>query len=206
MDVPSISFPDRALDPQAMPSTREEILNYHRRTGSIPTAFSATKPTLSVNPAFSFKPQLDPDSPSNIRKSWVSMTNRFSVMSTTSSFSSISSGTTRKVRQVFDPVLPDEILVRLGEQLTLVQSFDDGWCVVGREDSSFIQSAKSLFAKPPPPGEPGVELGVVPAWCFIKPVKGLRAERPMRTSSLGVVVNIEATGPDRDQVMSWSNF
>ncbi len=42
-------------------------------------------------------------------------------------------GATRKVRQVFDPVLPDEILVKLGEQLTIVQSFDDGWCVVGRE-------------------------------------------------------------------------
>ena len=55
----------------------------------------------------------------------------------------------------------------------VVNSFDDGWCIVGRD---------SVFKS----GE--VELGAIPAWCFMKPVQGLRAERPMRTSSLGVTV------------------
>ena len=94
---------------------------------------------------------------------------------------------------MFDPVLPDELVVSLGESLTLVQQHDDGWSIVGRD---------SVFN----PGE--VELGAVPAWVFLKPVKGLRAERPMRVSSLGVTVNLDAPpafGP-RDNVMSWSNF
>ena len=118
------------------------------------------------------------------------------------------SGSTRKVRQLYEPVLPDEILINLGEQLTVVQSFDDGWCVVGRENSSFVHTAKSLFKTTPEP-ENNVELGVVPAWCFLKPVKGLRAERPVRSSSLGITVNLDAPGfgnSSRNDLASWSNF
>lgn len=127
---------------------------------------------------------------------------RFSSMSGTSSISS-SSGPSRKVRQKFEPVLPDEILPVLGERLTVVQSFDDGWCVVGRENSTFVNTAKSLFKSQEPGGN--IEIGVVPAWCFLKPVKGLRAERPIRNSSLGVTVNME--GPSsRNEMISWSNF
>jgi hypothetical protein len=48
-------------------------------------------------------------------------------------------------------------------------------------------------------------LGVVPAWCFLKPVKGLRAERPVRSTSLGITVQMDA-GPARDSLVSWSNF
>ncbi|KAI0749469.1 hypothetical protein C8Q80DRAFT_626397 [Daedaleopsis nitida] len=120
---------------------------------------------------------------------------RMSTMSVLSATSSIGSGAgpaQKKVRQLFDPVLPDEIVVSLGETLTVVQRHDDGWCIVGRD---------SVFK----PGE--VELGAAPAWCFLKPVKGLRAERPMRVSSLGVTVNVDAPRANhRESVMSWSNF
>jgi hypothetical protein len=127
---------------------------------------------------------------------------RFSVLSGTSTVSS-TSGTARKVRQAFEPVLPDELLPSLGERLTVVQSFDDGWCVVGRENSTFVHTAKSLF-KSAEPGQ-NTELGVIPAWCFLKPVKGLRTERPIRSTSLGVTVNMD--GPtSRNELMSWSNF
>lgn len=127
---------------------------------------------------------------------------QLSLMSGTSTIST-TSGTTRKVRQKFEPVLPDELLPLLGERLTVVRSFDDGWCVVGRENSTFVHSAKSLF-KSQEPGEK-VEIGVVPAWCFLKPVKGLRAERPIRSTSLGVTVNMD--GPSsRNELISWSNF
>jgi hypothetical protein len=127
---------------------------------------------------------------------------RFSSMSGTSSIST-SSGPSRKVRQKFEPVLPDELLPLLGERLTVVQSFDDGWCVVGRENSTFVHTAKSLFKSQELGGN--IEIGVVPAWCFLKPVKGLRAERPIRNSSLGVTVNME--GPSsRNEMISWSNF
>ena len=73
----------------------------------------------------------------------------------------------------------------------VVNSFEDGWCIVGRD---------SVFK----PGE--VELGAIPAWCFMKPVQGLRAERPMRTASLGVTVTMEPDAGARNDVMSWSNF
>ncbi len=99
----------------------------------------------------------------------------------------------RKIRQLFSPVLPDELVLSLGEKVTLVKAFDDGWCIVGRD--SLIK-----------PGD--VEMGAVPAWCFVRPVKGLKASRPMRTSSLGVTVEIDA-GPgfsSREEVISWSNF
>jgi len=99
----------------------------------------------------------------------------------------------RKVRQLFSPVLPDELVLSLGEKVTLVKAFDDGWCIVGRDSTLKVGD---------------VEMGAVPAWCFVKPVKGLKASRPVRTTSLGVTVQIDA-GPgfsSRDEVLSWSNF
>lgn len=101
--------------------------------------------------------------------------------------------------------MPDELLLTsIGEQLRVVQSFDDGWCVVGRKNGLVLQTAKSLFKSPPLP-ENDVELGVVPAWCFIKPMNGVRVERPVRSSSLGITVNMERPTA-RDDLVSWSNF
>jgi hypothetical protein len=116
-----------------------------------------------------------------------------SVASTFSTVSSVFGGGGRKVRQLFSPVLPDELVVSLSEKLMVIKTFDDGWCIVGRD--SFLK-----------PGE--AEMGAVPSWCFIKPVKGLKASRPLRTTSLGVTVEIES-GPgfsSRDELISWSNF
>jgi len=112
-------------------------------------------------------------------------------MSTASTASSAFEGHKRKVRQLFNPALPDELVLSLGERVTVVQSYDDGWCVIGRD--SLIK-----------PGD--VEMGTCPAWCFIKPTKGLRAERPIRTSSLGVTVTLDGPGVPRDNIISWSNF
>ena len=101
---------------------------------------------------------------------------------------------TRRVRQLFTPILPDEPTLALGERVSVLRSFDDGWCVIGRDM---------------PYGQPGeVELGSVPAWCFVKPMKGLRSERPVRSSSLGVTVQVDLDGPQkpRDDIISWSNF
>lgn len=151
---------------------------------------------------------------------------RFSVFSATSSFNeSLSSSTAggagraiRKIRQVFSPVLPDELLITVGEQLMVFQSFDDGWCVVGRESGLLMPQPKGLFGGVRGSravfGHTGVgtesgsnvELGMVPAWCFLKSVKGLRAERPVRSSSLGVTVQMNQTGAERNDLISWSNF
>ena len=168
-----------------------------------PKPFTRTSASLSPS-AGALLPNLNSWEVPQTRNSFMSTKSysRFSSMSGVSTIST-SSGTSRKVRQTFEPVLPDELLPSLGERLTVVQSFDDGWCVVGRENSTFVHTAKSLFKSQEPGGN--IELGVVPAWCFLKPVKGLRAERPIRSSSLGVTVNME--GPtSRNDMISWSNF
>lgn len=168
-----------------------------------PKPFTRTSASLSPS-AGALLPNLNSWEVPQTRNSFMSTKSysRFSSMSGVSTIST-SSGTSRKVRQTFEPVLPDELLPSLGERLTVVQSFDDGWCVVGRENSTFVHTAKSLFKSQEPGGN--IELGVVPAWCFLKPVKGLRAERPIRSSSLGVTINME--GPSsRNDMISWSNF
>ena len=52
-----------------------------------------------------------------------------------------------------------------------------------------------------------LELGTVPAWCFLPPTKGLIAVGPMRGSSLGSTVNNDnGYSGNREDVISWSNF
>jgi hypothetical protein len=185
--------------------TKDEILRYHIATGTMTRPFSyATSTTLAPPPSL---PGAAPTRPistvsflstgdaSPQRRSFFGFANGrpLSSASTYSNASTILGVEGRKVRQLFSPVLPDELVLSLGDKVTVVQSFDDGWCIVGRD--SFIK-----------PGE--VEMGAVPAWCFVKPVKGLKASRPMRTTSLGVTVQLDA-GPafsSRDEVISWSNF
>lgn len=118
----------------------------------------------------------------------------------------------RKVRQFFQPVLPDELpLSRMGEQLHVVQSFDDGWCLVAQNNSRRSRASFSLFnpsrlsARVESNGE-NVQLGLVPAWVFIRPMKGLRVERPIRSSSAGVLQAGLGAAESRDAVISWSNF
>ncbi|CAE6474705.1 hypothetical protein ACGC1H_003078 [Rhizoctonia solani] len=109
---------------------------------------------------------------------------------------STASGTTnvvtRKVQTVFPPLLPDELVLVVGEKVTLLQAFDDEWCVVGRDRF----------------GE--VEVGAVPAFVFTKLRTGENIERPMRSTSLGVQVEMSsapgAAWSSRDEVISWSNF
>ncbi len=193
----AVVMPERAvLRPGA---TRDEILEHYAAEGKLPRPF-APLPASS----FDFKGDTDfaplpsPSRPMSTA-SWAPPlfplaggSNRMSIQSMASSTTS-SAGGQKKVRQIFDPVLPDELVVSVGETLTLVQQHDDGWCIVGRD---------SVFK----PGE--VELGAIPSWCFLKPVKGLRAERPMRVSSLGVTVDLDPPPGfgERENVMSWSNF
>ncbi|RDX57478.1 hypothetical protein OH76DRAFT_1493231 [Lentinus brumalis] len=198
-----VVMPERAvLRPGA---SRDEILQHYTAEGKLPRPFAPFAPPSPISPGLApdGMDMLPSGRPSSTA-SWFApifplagsrSSRRFSNMSAMSGTSSIgSSGASqKKIRQIFDPVLPDELVISLGETLRLVQQHDDGWCIVGRD---------SVFK----PGE--VEMGAIPAWCFLKPVKGLRAERPMRVSSLGVTVNLDAApGIDhRDNVMSWSNF
>ncbi|THH07323.1 hypothetical protein EW145_g3465 [Phellinidium pouzarii] len=116
---------------------------------------------------------------------------RLSVLSQNSSLRS-SGMQQRAVRQLFTPILPDELMLSLGERVSVLRSFEDGWCIV---------------ARPQPYGALGEsELGAVPAWCFIKLLKGLHSERPVRSISLGVTVQIDDQDRSRDDIISWSNF
>ncbi|KAF8623647.1 hypothetical protein AX17_007346 [Amanita inopinata Kibby_2008] len=141
--------------------------------------------------------------------STASVHNRFSVMSAGSSAAehNPSAGRKRKVQQLFNPVMPDELfLSTAGEPLTVIQSYDDGWCLIARERGISGPTAKSIFGQNSIPGD-NIEIGVVPAWCFIRSVKGLRVERPIRRSSLGISVQLQGHAfLSRDQVISWSNF
>ncbi|EAU85512.1 hypothetical protein CC1G_06413 [Coprinopsis cinerea okayama7 len=221
---PTIVIPDRALTPRVGAGSRDDIINFHRQSDNFPKPFSFALNRSPVTPPGPNSGNIGPLNLSpqeNNRSSWIrhsffsnrssmAIGNRYSVTSSSSSSfgAEPTTGATRKVRQLFTPVLPDELLLtKTGEQLTVIQSFDDGWCVVGRENASSIQHKKSLF--PDSTGVAGndVELGVVPAWCFLKPVKGLRAERPVRSTSLGITVQMDAPGnPSRNDLISWSNF
>lgn len=172
--------------------TKQEIVDYHANEGKLPRPFAPFSFALQAGNTPTVGKRGSTASVLTVsRHSFLSINSRGSRFSIASSISSSSQSGRRKIHQIFDPVLPDELVVSVGERLTVMQSFDDGWCIVGR---------------PGMLNKDEVELGAVPAWCFLKPVKGLRAERPMRIGSLGVTVQLDAPGAERDQVMSWSNF
>ncbi|KZT02623.1 uncharacterized protein LAESUDRAFT_716819 [Laetiporus sulphureus 93-53] len=112
---------------------------------------------------------------------------RNSTYSTNSSVSYFDESHKRKVRQVFAAELPDELQLSLGEQLVVVQTFNDGWCVVGRE--SRTRSGD-------------IELGVVPGCVFARFIEGVRVTRPPRSSSFGVSVTLDCPGGPS---FEWSN-
>ncbi|KAG8213373.1 hypothetical protein J3R82DRAFT_11865 [Butyriboletus roseoflavus] len=111
----------------------------------------------------------------------------------------------RPVRQLFVPALPDELaLVRYGEGLTVFRSFDDDWCLVTRDKT------RSSWVSPPPIWKTNngdnVDIGLVPAWVFIKPLKGITVTRPFRNESINALHLGQnwAPAPTRDAVISWS--
>lgn len=122
----------------------------------------------------------------------------------------------RIVTQTFQPLLPDELGLRLGEQLGVLRHFDDQWCIIARETSP---SNPGVGA---PPGLNGgvFEIGACPAWVFESQRPTEDFVRPMRSSSLGITVSMRvpaaALMPDpaapfkpwapREEVISWSNF
>lgn len=108
------------------------------------------------------------------------------------------------MRRKFTPVLPDELLLgKVGERLTVVKPFDDGWCLVSHVNHEALARGSGLAAR-------GDHLGVVPVWCFMEPVRGQRPQRPVRRSSAGISVEMDAQfkagGKRRGEVMSWSDF
>ena len=185
-------------------------MEFHCQTTTFPQSFSARPFAFALSAGSPASPSSPTRSSSLSFGSNPVLGSHLSVCSIVSANSSVGSnptvGAACKVQQMFNPVLPDELLPsRVGEELTVVQSFGDGWCLVGRQSNAFATTTKSLFREEDVQND--VELGVVPAWCFLKPIPGLSAERPVRSSSLGIAV--QTSGPSfssRDDVRSWSNF
>ncbi|KAL1747132.1 hypothetical protein HDZ31DRAFT_32606 [Schizophyllum fasciatum] len=230
----SVVLPQGTIQPRPQRQSRQEILDFYRQSGSFPKPFHTTAPSSSsagsrssvFSASRSSLALASPSAPSPSAPARSSMLNpnaprhsfvsaqssagsRYSVMSGYSSAPSAAgaslAGHARKVRQLFDPVLPDELVLRLHERVALLQAFDDGWCVVAREAAPAVAGAGTSLFRPADAG--AADMGVVPAWVFIKPVKGLRAERPIRSTSLGITVRIDAPGfSSRDECVSWSNF
>lgn len=129
----------------------------------------------------------------------------------------------RTVVRAFAPLLPDELVLRPGEELAVLQEFDDGWCVVAREGlgSNGAPTPPGLDTDEPvstsQPAADGssttgssgsgrsrkrvLEMGACPAWVFEEappPNHAREYSRPMRNTSLSVTVSMRvppATSP-----------
>ncbi|KAG8968156.1 hypothetical protein FRC03_008509 [Tulasnella sp. 419] len=108
----------------------------------------------------------------------------------------------RIVKVTFSPLLPDELVVAVNEKVTVIESYDDGWCIVGRMNLGML------------------EVGAVPQFAF-GPAYSEDTTRQMRSSSLGVTVDLRVVEEEmetgrkfgkvapagvRDSIISWSNF
>ncbi|CCM03105.1 uncharacterized protein FIBRA_05225 [Fibroporia radiculosa] len=200
--TPSIIMPAKAV--LSKDATRDEIIAHYTALGVLPRPFSPVSmlppnthdsQNTSTSPSPGSKrtsrlPPLRPKSVMSLASVRSSTYSHRRLSSAGSSLTIISEDARRRVRQAFKSTLLDELTLTSGERVSVVQSFDDGWCVVGRDTH----------------GNGDVELGAVPAWVFLKPVKGLRTERPIRTTSLGVTVGMDKSRVAREDVISWSNF
>ncbi|KAG0692065.1 hypothetical protein DFH29DRAFT_972515 [Suillus ampliporus] len=208
--TPSVVFPQKAIVPRtshiASPSRHDHVSSSQiHATCAVPPP----RPRALSN--------LNPAHPHHSRASSASSVYSRSAprlppgLHSRESSRSSSSSQARPVRQLFQPVLPDELpLSRVGDYLHVLQSFDDGWCLVAQNNIRRSRSSLSIFnpsrlsARVESGGE-NAQLGLVPAWVFIKPMKGLRVERPVRSTSAGLQVGLD-TAESRDSVISWSNF
>jgi hypothetical protein len=194
-----------------------EIMAHHQASGTMPRPFSphsmAEPPpaydatgvrTSTESSSFSFSRASI--LPSGLRNSFSS-----SLRSSLGSSSARLGSEMLIVRHIFTPLLPDELVLRPNEKVTLIQKFEDGWCIVGRKSPFYAPGLANpsgyAFGKGVTADE--VEIGAVPSWVFERRATGTKLERPMRIVSLGVTLVDEGTegaAEARDGVMSWSNF
>ncbi|KAG8851322.1 hypothetical protein FRB96_009387 [Tulasnella sp. 330] len=239
-------------------TAENELIDYHLNEGTMPVAFaplsfippdspnSARDPSVTINQASRVTiPKLSPgpeahrpqsnDTTSHFRLGSLTASIRHSLTSLAPSptKSVFNYGVTRKpfrtastipppspenqrtiVIASFNPLLPDELVLKpdVQEKVTVLETYDDGWCIVARTNLGVL------------------EVGAVPEWVFGLPdgEDEMFAMRPMRSTSLGVTVNVRVvdTGPAeasnkleghfswalatmtdaRASVISWSNY
>jgi len=90
----------------------------------------------------------------------------------------------------FQGLLPDELDVRVGDKLSLLQIFDDGWCVCVAENRPGSTSNNQ-----------DMMMGCVPLRVFERAPKGQKDTphmREVRTTSLAVTVE------NKPRLVSWN--
>jgi hypothetical protein len=119
----------------------------------------------------------------------------------------------KKALQAFTPLLPDELPVYVDDTLSLLQIFDDGWCVCMLEEPLDGHSRAVDVGS-------DIRMGCVPLWVFERKSKsGAQPLRTMRSTSLAVTIELTpqvspAGGLDAparpawetQPIISWSNF
>lgn len=170
----TLPLPPPILLQPPSPILEEVVVPQLTRTQRPPQSVQEAPRSLSSRPGSSSRPVSFVSRSSPLRNSVNSGTSSHSA-----SASMFEEGQMRRVHQVFLRALPDELIVTRGEHLAIVQAFDDGWCVVGRESR----------------GRRGdVEFGAVPAWVFVRSEEGVRPTRPVRAASLNARVSLESPG------------
>ena len=119
----SIVLPEKAIIRSTGADSKKEIIDHYTAEGKLPRPFA---PFMGNVEKLSAPSPQDKASNRQSTASWISLPrNSFLMPSRRSSMASIASsvgsstvGDKRKIRQVFNPVLPDELVISLGEQLT----------------------------------------------------------------------------------------
>jgi len=195
-----------SLDPPRSPTIRHNLSSIDARSSrasflSAHSRFTAPGFQPPISPFRRHFP-LDPlGSPQSHRDSLAS-----SIMSTRSAliFSLNAKCAMQKTAlQPFQHLLPDEFDVKIGDKLSLLQTFDDGWCICVAEKPTGLSSSLNE----------DITMGCVPLWVFERMSYGSPCMREMRGTSLAVTVEIKPTGPrsagvpwDQTNTISWSNF
>jgi hypothetical protein len=210
--------------------SREEVFKYHQNMGTVPRPFSLSMDSTSSPPGgitipirydASPPPSLPPlteitgftpilssnrqsfQIPASLQITEPEDNKRWSAASSLV-LSGPPEGDAREIRTLFDPILPDELrIAHFRERLTVIETFDDGWCVVGRDAAN---ANTSIMPSTSDVDDSKVELGVIPLWCFLKHEKGEVPERPVRTTSLGITVMEPAVDDESEVTNRWSNY
>lgn len=121
----SVVLPEKAVIRAEGINSKQEIIEHYTAEGKLPRPFapfmgSADKLSVPSAEEKSANRQSTASWISIPRNSFIVPSRRSSMASVAESVLSVSKGGSdkRKIRQIFNPVLPDELVISLGEQLT----------------------------------------------------------------------------------------
>ena len=161
-----------------IPSTRSSFLSAYSQLTSV-TLQPSTSPFRHNFP-------LDPSDSDNHSRTLSAATTRSALISSLNAKSAMH----KTALHPFQALLPDELDVRVGDKLSLLQIFDDGWCVCVAENHPVSTSNNE-----------DMMMGCVPLRVFERAPKGQEDTahmREVRTTSLAVTVE------NKPRFVSWN--